>query len=59
VVLSQTTQNWEEVKKIFEEIKKNYKNAKFSQSSDVCKATFERQSVIKNNEKKFDSIVII
>ncbi|MDR1944757.1 MAG: hypothetical protein LBQ59_01360 [Candidatus Peribacteria bacterium] len=44
---------------MFEEIKKTYKNAKFLLSNDVCKATFERQSVIKNNEKKFDSIVVI
>ncbi|MDR3150329.1 MAG: hypothetical protein LBU14_01570 [Candidatus Peribacteria bacterium] len=58
-MLSQTTQNWEEVEKIFEKIKKSYKNIKFSQSNDICKATFERQLVIKNNKDKFDSIIVI
>ena len=58
-VLSQTTLNFLDVKEIFSEIKKNYNFAVFPPISDVCKATFERQSVIKENIWRFSWIIII
>lgn len=58
-VLSQTTLNFENVKEIFENIKKLYPFSSLPPISDVCRATFERQSVIKNNINRFSAIIII
>jgi 4-hydroxy-3-methylbut-2-en-1-yl diphosphate reductase len=58
-VLSQTTLNFEDVKNLIEDIKEIYPDARLPIVSDICKATFERQSVIKNNIDKFDTLVVI
>jgi len=58
-VLSQTTLNFAYVQDIFEEIKKQYPNASLPILSDVCKATYERQTVVLQNLKKFDTFIVI
>lgn len=58
-VLSQTTLNFLDVKDIFIEIKNLYPLSNFPPISDVCKATFERQSIIKENIERFSAIIII
>jgi 4-hydroxy-3-methylbut-2-enyl diphosphate reductase IspH len=51
--------NFEYIKDFLVEIKKIYKNATLPLVSDICKATYERQSVIKNNFDKFDTLIVI
>jgi 4-hydroxy-3-methylbut-2-enyl diphosphate reductase IspH len=51
--------NFEDVKNLIEDIKEIYPDARLPIVSDICKATFERQSVIKNNIDKFDTLVVI
>ncbi len=58
-VLSQTTLNFDYVQDTLEEIKKQYPNAVLPKISDVCKATWERQSVIIQNLEKFETLVVI
>lgn len=58
-VLSQTTLNFEYVKNMLLEIKKLYKNATLPLVWDICKATYERQSVIINNLEKFQTLIVI
>jgi (E)-4-hydroxy-3-methyl-but-2-enyl pyrophosphate reductase len=58
-VLSQTTLNFQYVEKIFDQIKDIYPNAKFNSVSDICKATYERQTVVLQNLNKFDSFIVI
>lgn len=58
-VLSQTTLNFSHVQDIFQEIKKKYPDANLPTSSDVCKATYERQEVVLQNIDKFDAFIVI
>jgi len=58
-VLSQTTLNFAYVQEILEEIKKEYPNAFFPMLSDVCKATYERQTVVIQNLDKFEAFLVI
>ena len=58
-VLSQTTLNFDHVEKLLATIKEMYPNAKIPPASDVCKATYERQSVILQNLGKFETFVVI
>lgn len=58
-ILSQTTLNFEYVKDFLVEIKKMYKNATLPLVWDICKATYERQSVIRNNLDKFETLIVI
>lgn len=58
-VLSQTTLNFAYIQDILEEIKKYYPNAALPTLSDVCKATYERQTVVLQNLDKFDTFVVI
>lgn len=58
-VLSQTTLNFAHVQDIFKTIKENYPNASLPISSDVCKATYERQTVVLQNLNKFDTFIVI
>ena len=58
-VLSQTTLNFDYVQDVLQKIKKHYPNAVLPEISDVCKATWERQSVIIQNLEKFETLVVI
>ena len=58
-VLSQTTLNFNDVQNILQDIKKNYPNALLPIVSDVCKATYERQTVVHNNLNKFETFIVI
>ena len=58
-ILSQTTLNYQETKKLFDVIKSMYPDAIFPEPSDICKATFERQEVILQNIDKFETLIII
>jgi 4-hydroxy-3-methylbut-2-enyl diphosphate reductase len=58
-VLSQTTLNFSYVQDILDEIKKQYPNAYLPGLSDVCKATYERQTVVLQNLDKFDTFIVI
>jgi 4-hydroxy-3-methylbut-2-enyl diphosphate reductase len=58
-VLSQTTLNFAYVQDILKEITKHYPNASLPALSDVCKATYERQTVVLQNLKKFDTFIVI
>lgn len=58
-VLSQTTLNFAYVQNILKTIKKDFPEAYVPLSSDVCKATCDRQSVIINNLDKFETLVVI
>jgi 4-hydroxy-3-methylbut-2-enyl diphosphate reductase IspH len=44
---------------LIDDIKNIYPEAKLPLVSDICKATFERQSVIKNNIDKFETLIVI
>ena len=58
-MLSQTTLNFAHVQEIFKEIQKQYLNAMLPVVSDVCKATYERQEVVLQNLKKFNTFIVI
>lgn len=58
-VLSQTTLNFAYVQEILSEIQKRYPHAHIPASSDVCKATYERQSVILQHIDTFDTFIVI
>ncbi len=58
-VISQTTLNFDYVQEIFKEIKKRYANATLPTTSDVCKATYERQEVVLQNLDMFDTFIVI
>lgn len=58
-VLTQTTLNFAMVQETLDHIKDHFPNAKIPISSDVCKATYERQSVIIDNAEYFESLVVI
>ena len=59
VVLSQTTLNYEFVKNLSTEIQKIYPDAIFPPLTDICKATYDRQTVIIQHQDKFDTLVVI
>lgn len=58
-VLSQTTLNFDYVQTIVKYIKEKYPNALLPKISDVCKATYERQTVIIQNLDKFETFIVI
>jgi len=58
-VLSQTTMNYAQVSEILEEIKTQYPDAQLLLLSDVCKATYERQTIVSDNLAKFDAFIVI
>jgi len=58
-VLSQTTLNFDYVQDIIKEIKQQYPKSLLPILSDVCKATYERQTVIIQNLDKFDTFIVI
>lgn len=58
-VLSQTTLNFEYVQEILQDIQKQYPHAKAPLASDVCKATYERQTVVLQNLWLFDTFIVI
>lgn len=58
-VLSQTTLNFTHVKDLCDEIKKQYPHAHFPWLTDVCKATYDRQTVVIQNKDDFDTYIVI
>jgi 4-hydroxy-3-methylbut-2-enyl diphosphate reductase len=58
-VLSQTTLNYAHVKQVCEDIAKSYPDATFPPLTDICKATYDRQTVIIQNIDKFDTLIVI
>ena len=58
-VLSQTTLNFTQVKELIQLIKNSYPQAQVPALGDVCKATYERQTVILQYLEKFDTLVVI
>ena len=58
-VISQTTLNFNHISKILEKIQKKYPQAQIPKSSDICKATADRQSIITQNLNKFDTLIVI
>jgi 4-hydroxy-3-methylbut-2-enyl diphosphate reductase IspH len=58
-VLSQTTLNFSYVEKILKEMQIVFPWAKIPAFSDVCKATYERQTVVLKNLDKFDAFIVI
>ncbi len=58
-VLSQTTLNFSDVQKILQLIKKKYPQAHLPISSDVCTATYERQTVIRQHADLFETLIVI
>lgn len=58
-VLSQTTLNFDHIQEILQTIKTQYTKAHLPANSDVCKATYERQSVILQNLDRFQTFIVI
>ncbi len=58
-VLSQTTLNFSFVQKMIDDIKNIFPEAQIPTLSDVCKATYERQTVVLDNLEKFDTFIVI
>lgn len=58
-VLSQTTLNYEHVKSLSDAIADRYPRAIFPPLTDICKATYDRQTVIIQNKDLFDVLVVI
>jgi len=58
-VLSQTTLNFSYVEKKLKHIKAQYPLAQIPTLSDVCKATYERQTVVLQHLDKFDAFIVI
>lgn len=58
-VLSQTTLNFAYVEKLLQEIQRAFLGAHIPMLSDVCKATYERQTVILQHLDKIDAFVVI
>jgi len=58
-VLSQTTLNFSYVEKVMKNMKKIFSWANIPLLSDVCKATYERQTVVLENLEKFDAFIVI
>jgi len=58
-VLSQTTLNFSYVENILQDMQAAFPHAKIPILSDVCKATYERQTVVLQNLNKFDTFIVI
>ncbi len=58
-LLSQTTLNFEYVKNLMFDVYWLYPNIKLPNVSDICKATYDRQSVLKKNLSKFDTVIVV
>ncbi len=58
-VLSQTTLNFAYVQNILTLIKSNFSESHIPELSDVCKATYERQTVVLQNINKFETFIVI
>jgi len=58
-VLSQTTLNFSYVENILKEIQSRFPQAQIPALSDVCKATYERQTVVLEHLDKFDAFIVI
>ncbi len=58
-VLSQTTLNFDYVQDTLKEIQQQYPHAILPALSDVCKATYERQTVVIQNLDKFSTFIVI
>jgi 4-hydroxy-3-methylbut-2-enyl diphosphate reductase IspH len=58
-VLNQTTLNYSYVLSLFEKIKKIYKNVDTVPNSDICKATFDRQTALKDNLDFIQALVVL
>jgi len=58
-VTNQTTLNYNYVLSMIEEIKKIYPNTESIWNSDICKATFDRQTALKNSLNEIDSLIVI
>ena len=58
-VINQTTLNYNYVVSMIEKIKKIYPNTESIWNSDICKATFDRQSALKNVLNSIDALIVI
>ena len=58
-VLSQTTLNFDYVQDTLKKIQQHYPYAMVPTLSDVCKATYERQTVVIQNLDKFSTFIVI
>lgn len=58
-ILSQTTLNFNLIQELIKEIKIKFPEAILPKSSDICKATYERQGVIKKFSSDFNTLVVI
>ena len=58
-VLNQTTLNYNYIVSLIEKIKKIYPNTESIWNSDICKATFDRQSALKNSLDKIKALIVI
>jgi len=58
-VINQTTLNYNYIINIIEKIKTIYPHTDSIWNSDICKATFDRQSALKNNLDKIESLIVI
>lgn len=58
-VLSQTTLNFDYVQDTLKKIQQEYPQAILPALSDVCKATYERQTVVIQNLDKFSTFIVI
>ncbi len=58
-VLSQTTLNFTYVENIINDIVQQFPHAQLPLLSDVCKATYERQTVVVENLDKFETFIVI
>lgn len=58
-ILSQTTLNYGVIQELISKIKDKFLDAIVPNKSDICKATYERQWVIKKHKDKFENLVVI
>ncbi len=58
-VLNQTTLNYNYFVSLIWKITKKYPNTESMWNSDICKATFDRQTALKNSLNQIDSLIVI
>ena len=58
-VVNQTTLNYNYIVSLIEKIKKIYPNTESIWNSDICKATFDRQSALKDSLQQIDVLIVI
>ena len=58
-VVSQTTLNFEYVNRLLEKIKSRFIDVKMQSSLDICKATYDRQTALRNSLSKLDCLIVI